>query len=714
MKQPTPSSACRIAPGLEADPVALRLAALSAKLAPSAKVLITTSDAIGELPEGALLSAQNKLAKLGVDSPTVFQWVSRHEQKVDWNKVKTEADLRQVVSTRFAERAKVEPYLLKLDHQSDAAVKQVEAMQRMAQHDPDAANTLRQYQANPAQHWGNLVGYVNSQRVKNVSEWQTYLTQDNEEYSRDPYWQDLAWDIVDGALTSDRNHGLGTTIHLNQGILAELRQSINGKTQLVSLASNYGKLQVEFAKASSAEVVTTASAREWVYIPSKAEDPVNFEANVQKLKDLSCSTWCTKTFNAEPYLSRGGAWLLTEGSRTIAQIRLEGSKIAEIQGVKNDNIIPPEAGPDIDDLLAAHPELNGVNLWRAKNPGATSSTLAQLALDKDAQVREAVAANPNTPSEALDRLAYDLNGNVLIEVARNPSTSPETLIRLIETLDGDRGRWVRRNALENPNLPREVFEQLAVHPIFDIRWAVANCERTPASVFEQLAEEKDYSFLHTLVSNRNISAAALAKLATSEFVAIRQQVARHERTPLAMLRGLAKDEKEEVRKHLFDNPSITGELLHLLAADKNRFIRGKVAVHEKTPPAILAVLAKDKVLGVRELVAQNSRTPEATLALLSADLRLSHYVAGNPNTSPSTLAALAATGHWGIMERVAKHPRTSAETLTELAKQATKLARNDVGFDVGLALNPNTPAEALSLLCKPENYRFEFSQTAFF
>ena len=394
MKQPPISPACRIAPGLEADPVALRLAALSAKLAPSAKVLITTSEAIGEVPEGALLSAQNKLAKLGVDSPTVFQWVSRHEQQVDWNKVKTEADLRGVVSTRFAERAQVEPYLLKLNHQSDAAAKQVTALERMAEHDPEAANTLRQYQGNPAQHWGSLVGYVNELRAANAREWQTYLTQGNEEYSKDPYWQDLAWDIVDGALTSDRNHGLGTTIHLNQGILAELRQSINGKTQLVSLAANYGKLQVEFAKASAAEVVTTASAREWVYIPSKAEDPVNFEANVQKLKDLSCSTWCTKTFNAEPYLSRGGAWLLTEGSRTIAQIRLVGDKIQEIQGVKNEKIIPPEAGPDIEDLLAAHPELNGVNLWRAKNPGATPETLERLSQAEEIRVREAVAAHP--------------------------------------------------------------------------------------------------------------------------------------------------------------------------------------------------------------------------------------------------------------------------------------------------------------------------------
>ena len=425
MKQPPISPACRIAPGLEADPVALRLAALSAKLAPSAKVVITTSEAIGELPEGALLSAQTKLARLGVDSPTAFQWVARNEKSVDWNKVRTEEALRGAAVARFAARANPERYLLRFDVDSVAAQTEVNALRQVAAGDPHAADVLRAYEANPAQRWGELVEYVNRQRAENVAEWRTYLTSGNEEYAKDAFWQDCVWDIVDGALTSDRNRGLGTTVHLNQGVLAALRQSIDGKTQPIALASNYAKLQAEYARASAADSVKTGSAREWVYISSKTEDEVNFQANVQKLKDLSCTSWCTKTYNAEPYLARGGFWLLTEGNKSVCAIRLVGDQIQEIQGVENNSEIPPEAGPDIDDLLAARPELKNVNLWRAKNPGATPATLEHLSHTEEIRVREAVAAHPNIPAATLTLLAADPEFFVRKKIASNPHTPVE-------------------------------------------------------------------------------------------------------------------------------------------------------------------------------------------------------------------------------------------------------------------------------------------------
>ncbi len=759
MKQPPTSPTCRIAPGLETDPVALRLAALSAKLAPSAKVVITTSDAIGEVPEGALLSAQSKLARMGVESATAFQWVARNEKSVDWNKVRTEEELMGAAASRFMERAKEENYLLRLDASSGAAQTEVNALRQMAAGEPQAENVLRQYEANPAQRWGELLGYVNSQRVQNVRDWKSYLTQGNEEYAKDPFWQDCVWDIVDGALTSDRNRGLGTTVHLNQGVLAELRQSINGKTQPVALTANYSKLQAEHARAAAAITVRTESARQWVYIPSKTEDEVNFQANVQKLKDLSCTSWCTKTYNAEPYLARGGFWLLMEGNKSVCAIRLVGDQIQEIQGVKNNSEIPPEAGPDIDDLLAARPELKNVNLWRAKNPGATPATLeylghaeeirvreavaihpntpaatldllaadaelivriavvrspkapgtalARLATDEDSRIRSYVASNPNTPPKALDRLAFDHANGVQDGVAKNPSTARETLIRLAFDED-DIHSWnnyIRRIVLLHPNLSEEVLEQLAVHPSLNLRCAAASCERTPAAALERLSEATDEEILRSLTSNPNVPAAILVKLAAAEHVYVRQRVASHERTPVTTLRMLAKDRKLEVRTQLLYNPSLSGELLHLLATDRNRVIREKVVLHAKTRPATLAVLAKDKVLGIRELVAQDSRTPEAALALLSEDPQLQRYVARNQNTPPSTLAALAAGGNWSICELVSKHPRTTAETLTELAK-------NDTGSDVELARNPNTPAEALTLLCRPTQYQFAFSQTA--
>ena len=740
MKQPVTSPVCRIEPGLEADPVALRLAALAEKFAPSAKVVITTSDAIGELPEGALLSAQNKLAKLGVDSPTVFQWVARHEQKVDWNKVKTEADLRGVVSARFAERAKIEPYLLKLDHQSDAAAKQVQALQRMAEHDPNAANTLQQYRANPAQHWGNLVGYVNSQRVKNVGEWQTYLTQGNEEYAADPYWQDLAWDIVDGALTSDRNHGLGTTIHLNQGILAELRQSINGKTQLVSLAANYGKLQVEFAKASAAEVVTTASKREWVYIPSKTEDPVNFQANVQKYKDLSCSTWCTKTFNAEPYLSQGGAWILTEGNHSIAQIRLIGETIREIQGVKNDNIIPPEAGSDIDDLLAVHPELKGVNLWRAKNPGTPTAVLRQLAAapggDDYKGVHCELAVRSDLDEETALILARHPFRGVREYLARNQGNVPGVTrvprAALMElTKDVDPG--VRRDLAHQVNLEAAAYEALAkdesaavqaallegssrrLTPAMLLKLAGSNYPETrktlaglwavlrssPEAVARLAVDPKHHVRLK-LAKGRFLSDDAQLILAKDRTAAVRQAVAERPDAPEAALDLLAKSTEPETRLKVARNPGCTPLTLAGLAEDGSKSVRYAVAEHFRTTADVLATLAKDESEYIRQRVAEHSNAAPETLASLAKDETESvrETVANNRNTDPVTLATLAKDEKEYVKAAVAGNPNTSPEILAALAKEqgeASYIIR------VTVAANRNTPPGALDALAQDEH-----------
>ena len=43
----------------------------------------------------------------------------------------------------------------------------------------------------------------------------------------------------------------------------------------------------------------------WIIIPSKQHDSRHFKKNVEKLKVLSHQNWCTKSYNAEPYLKEG-------------------------------------------------------------------------------------------------------------------------------------------------------------------------------------------------------------------------------------------------------------------------------------------------------------------------------------------------------------------------------------------------------------------------
>ena len=78
----------------------------------------------------------------------------------------------------------------------------------------------------------------------------------------------------------------------------------------------------------------------WVVIPSKENDPENFEKNVEKLKTLSHNNWCTKSFNAEPYLSQGDFHVYLENGEPKLGVRFVGDKVQEIQGEKNNNTIP--------------------------------------------------------------------------------------------------------------------------------------------------------------------------------------------------------------------------------------------------------------------------------------------------------------------------------------------------------------------------------------
>jgi len=102
---------------------------------------------------------------------------------------------------------------------------------------------------------------------------------------------------------------------------------------------------IELAK-GHAEDVSKKEAR-------KPRDPIGFTKNVQKLKELSSNSWCTKTYNAEPYLRQGDFWLYIPQGKETAEvaIRFVGDNIQEIQGVKNDRVIPMEYYEEIKYLI---------------------------------------------------------------------------------------------------------------------------------------------------------------------------------------------------------------------------------------------------------------------------------------------------------------------------------------------------------------------------
>ena len=87
---------------------------------------------------------------------------------------------------------------------------------------------------------------------------------------------------------------------------------------------------------------TGETGTKWIVIPSKKHDPENFEKNVEKLKTLSHKSWCTKSYNAQPYLSEGDFHVYLENGQPKLGMRFVGNKIQEIQGEKNNSVIPQQ------------------------------------------------------------------------------------------------------------------------------------------------------------------------------------------------------------------------------------------------------------------------------------------------------------------------------------------------------------------------------------
>ena len=177
------------------------------------------------------------------------------------------------------------------------------------------------------------------QRGKILKEWSEYVFTEN-----DGYTNAMALLILN-AVTKDLQADNDTLPPvLNKGVLADCMKEIDENTKQnpkyqFDLSKMYqNKLNVFYL--SDKLNPTGETDTKWVVIPSKKHDPENFRTNVEKLKALSYKTWCTKTFNAEPYLATGDFHVYLENGQPKLGVRFVGDKIQEIQGERNNGNIP--------------------------------------------------------------------------------------------------------------------------------------------------------------------------------------------------------------------------------------------------------------------------------------------------------------------------------------------------------------------------------------
>ena len=177
------------------------------------------------------------------------------------------------------------------------------------------------------------------QRKAMLKEWSDYVLQEN-----DGYTNAMSLLILD-AVTKDLKHDNDTIPPvLNKGVLADCIAELEKNTKEVpkyqfDLNKIYkNKLQSYYL--DDTQTSTGETSTKWVKIPSKSHDPEHFDENVEKLKTLSYKTWCTKSFNAEPYLEEGDFHIYLENGQPKVGVRFVNDKIQEIQGEANNGKVP--------------------------------------------------------------------------------------------------------------------------------------------------------------------------------------------------------------------------------------------------------------------------------------------------------------------------------------------------------------------------------------
>ncbi len=222
------------------------------------------------------------------------------------------------------------------------------------------------------------------QRKALIKEWGDYLTKENDAYNNS------AGLLVMSAITKDlapNNDELPPC--LNKGILADVMSDIDKEENINILKEYKTKLRHQYFD----ETKTDGKGKEWIIIPSKENDPENFEKNVDKLKTLSHKNWCTHSFNAEPYLSEGDFHILLDNGKPRLGVRFYEDSIVEIQGVQNNSEIPLEYFEDAKE----HIETNNYNLGYRATDEFENAEIKKAECEKAKKVLQPAIENNDFP-----------------------------------------------------------------------------------------------------------------------------------------------------------------------------------------------------------------------------------------------------------------------------------------------------------------------------
>ena len=164
---------------------------------------------------------------------------------------------------------------------------------------------------------GTLLADVKRAREGNIARWKNYFDNVNTEQGSDPFWKSY---VAHGVVNTFDAKKPNTGETFNAAALA----TVYGKF-LEGTAPNFTKAYRAAKMAATADLVELGDAQNgWRKVPQTAKSDQNFAERVAEVQAISSESWCTKTYNAAPYLEKCDFWVYVNNGKPELAIRFEG------------------------------------------------------------------------------------------------------------------------------------------------------------------------------------------------------------------------------------------------------------------------------------------------------------------------------------------------------------------------------------------------------
>ena len=391
---------------------------------------------------------------------------------------------------------------------------------------------------------------------------------------------------------------------------------------------------------------------------------------------------------------------------TVVIHRLKQDKIAAVRAAAAQhpaasmavNEAETPVAQTIESLANKGPKKDRIKMaQRAEN----SEILSDLANDKAAEVRRAVASNKFTSTKVLDQLAGDADDEVRTAVAYQERASLATIKRLLSDVNGkiralalDHSLWEKAKSYSNNDdganySDREnLLTRFYQDPEIEVRRIVASYTKNPELQI-QYAQETDVRLLCRLARNTKVCDAVIQTLSVHPERKVRSDVAYRSRGN-NILEHLLNDENEDVVYQAASSLGITSrsEAREKYASHPNPHVRVLISkyINERDKVAVYLTLLQDPNAVDHQSLASSDHLPVKVreFMLEQQHPEMIKQLVRYERLSEEEQKALCLNGSIDVREILAKI--TELESLHQLlVKDSAASVRKQLAYNYSLA-----------------------------